>query len=300
MLNILDTIGNTPLLKLNRLVPENSAEVWIKMESFNPTGSYKDRMAKNVILKALERGSIDSSSTLVEYTGGSTGTSLAFVAAVMGLKFVAVSSDAFEASKIKAMQHYGAEVIIIPSNGKGITPELIQAMKHKAYALADNTNTFYIDQFGSEAVVNGYAPMGTEIVQTLGGGFDYFCASVGSAGALMGCLKGIHAEMHYPKVIALEPAQSPLLSKGTGGPHKVDGIGVGFYPPFLDQSKLTEVVAVDQDKAFHMKHELATKEGIYCGNSTGLNVSAAIDLAQKLNPKMKIVTLGCDTGYKYK
>lgn len=297
--SVLKTIGETPLIKLSKIVPKDAAEVWLKLECFNPTGSYKDRMAIQVIDEGLRRGLITQSDTLVEYTGGSTGTSLALVAAAYGMKFIAISSDAFAPSKIKTMIKFGAQVIIEPSYNKGITPELIQRMKIRAMDMANNADHHYVDQFGSLEVLNGYIPMGMEMAKEMKGKIDVFCASIGTGGALMGATKGLNISGVHPKIIALEPLQSPLISTGKGGAHKVDGIGIGFYPPFLDRTKIHEVQTIDQHDAFNMCELLAKEEGVFCGTSTGMNVHAAIEIAKKLGNNRKVLTLACDSGYKY-
>ena len=296
---VLKTIGDTPLIKLSKIVPKDAAEVWLKLECFNPTGSYKDRMAIQVIDEGLRRGLIAPRDTLVEYTGGSTGTSLAFVAAAYGMKFIAISSDAFAPSKIKTMIKFGAQVIIEPSHNQGITPELIQRMKIRAMEMANKADHHYVDQFGSLEVLNGYIPMGMEMAKEMKGKIDVFCTSVGTGGALMGATKGLNISGVHPKIIALEPLQSPLISTGKGGAHKVDGIGIGFYPPFLDRTKIHEVQTIDQHDAFNMCELLAKEEGVFCGTSTGMNVYAAIEIAKKLGPNRKVLTLACDSGYKY-
>ena len=292
-------IGNTPLLRLQRIVPEGCGDVWVKLESGNPTGSYKDRMAVSVIGRALERGDVAPRDRVVEYTGGSTGTALAFVAARSGLQMLAVSSDAFAESKIRSMYAYGAEVIIEPSDNGAITPELIARMRDRAYALGAEPGSFYADQFGSSDVRAGYLPMGAEIASQIGTEIDVLCAGVGTGGALMGTMDGLHQAGIRPDVIALEPLQSPLLTTGTGGPHHVEGIGVGFEPPFLDRSACHDIRAIDQDRAMETARRLAAEEGILCGPSTGLNVAAAIDLAKERGPSSTIVTFGCDNGSKY-
>jgi len=297
--NPLDAIGNTPIVKLNRIVPDNAAEVWVKLEGLNPTGSYKDRMAASVLQNALLRGDVELGQKVVEYTGGSTGTSLAFVPAVLGLKFTAVFSDAFSKTKQQSMEAFGAEVIVIKSHNGTITPDLIQNMKNKAYELTDNQDNFYADQFGSPDVIKGYESLGKEIAKQIDGNVDVLCTSVGTGGALMGTYFGLVNFGINPKLIALEPLQSPTLTTGTGGPHKVEGIGLGFEPPFLDKTKLDSVRAIDQNKAFDMCRLLAKEEGIFGGGSTGLNVCAAIELAKEIGPGKKIVTLNCDNGIKY-
>ena len=292
-------IGNTPLVKLNNIVPENSAEVWIKLEGVNPTGSYKDRVAISVLNKAMERGDISRGDTVVEYTGGSTGTSLAYVSAVLGLTFVAVFSDAFSKSKQQSMEAFGAKVIVEKSENGTITPDLIKRMRDKAYELAKTPGTYYVDQFGSPDVRAGYKPMGIEIAKEIDGPIDVFCAAIGTGGALMGAYDGLIDSNLDPDLIALEPLQSPLLTTGKGGPHKVEGIGVGFEPPFLDKNKLREIRAIDQEDAFEMCRLLARKEGILGGGSTGLNVAAAIKIAKEIGPGKRVITLNCDNGVKY-
>ena len=292
-------VGNTPLIKLNVIKPDEGASIWLKVESGNPTGSYKDRMAISVIGEAIRKGNLTLSQTVVEYTGGSTGSALAFACACLGIKFTAIFSDAFSHSKQLAMEAFGAEVIVVPSYGKGISPELIKKMKELAHEKVDKINGFYADQFGSKDVVLGYQPMGFEIAQQIEGKVDLLCASVGTGGALMGTLEGLHKKNEFPNVIAFEPSQSPLLTKGCGGSHQVEGVGVGFYPPFLDPKRVNQFYAVDQVEAFGMRKVLAQKHGIFCGTSTGMNVVGAIKLAREMSPKQNIVTFGCDSGLKY-
>ena len=296
---MLEAIGNTPLVRLERVVPGGCGEVWLKLESGNPTGSYKDRMAVSVIGRAIQRGDLGPGDRIVEYTGGSTGTALAFVAVRCGLRMLAVSSDAFADVKLRSMRSYGAEVIVEPSDNGAITPELISRMRDRAYALAEEPGSFYADQFGSPDVPAGYVPMGAEIAEQTGGRVDVLCAGVGTGGAIMGTIDGLELAGVVPDVVALEPLQSPLLTTGTGGPHRVEGLGVGFEPPFLDRDRCTEIRTVDQDLAMAMSRRLAAEEGLLCGVSTGLNVVAAIDLAREHGPGTIIVTFGCDNGNKY-
>ena len=292
-------VGNTPLVRLDHVVPDGSGEVWLKVESGNPTGSYKDRMAVSVVGRALERGELRPGDQLVEYTGGSTGMALAFVCARVGVRFVAVSSDAFSETKLRSMAAYGAEVIVEPSEGGAITPELIGRMRDHAYRLAEEPGAHYADQFGSPDVRAGYRPMGAEIADQTGGRVDVICAGVGTGGALMGAADGLTDSGVECDIIPLEPAQSPLLTTGVGGPHRVEGIGVGFEPPFLDRDRCPEIRTVDQDEAMTMMRRLAAEEGLLCGISTGLNVCAAVELARERGPGSMIVTLGCDSGTKY-
>ena len=295
----LSAIGNTPLIRLRGFEPKHGAEIWLKLEGGNPTGSYKDRMAVAVLCRALARGDLKPGDRVVEYTGGSTGTALAFVSAVLGLRFTAVCSDAFSESKRLAMEAFGAEVLMEPSEDGRITPELIGRMKARAYALAKEPGSFYADQFGSPDVRAGYEPMGREIAEALEGDVDVLMAAVGTGAALMGTADGLRAAGSDPSVIALEPLQSALLTTGRGGPHRVEGIGVGFEPPFLDRSLLQGVRAIDEEQAFAMCRRLAREAGVFGGASTGLNVVAAIELAREIGPGKRIVTLGCDNGAKY-
>ena len=209
--NLLNAIGETPIVKLNKVVPYNAAEVWVKLEGLNPTGSYKDRMAVSILSNALMRGDVKPGENVVEYTGGSTGSALAFACACSGIKFTAIFSDAFSHSKQLAMEAIGAEVIVVPSYGKGISPELIKKMKELAHEKVDKINGFYADQFGSKDVVLGYQPMGFEIAQQIEGKVDLLCASVGTGGALMGTLEGLNKKDEFPNVIAFEPSQCLFL-----------------------------------------------------------------------------------------
>lgn len=287
------------MVRLSKIVPPGCGAVWLKLESANPTGSYKDRMAVAVLGRALERGDLSPGDRVVEYTGGSTGTALAFVASRLDLRFVAVSSDAFSEEKLRSMRAYGAEVIIEESVDGAITPELIDRMKGRAREIASGKDSFYADQFGSPDVLVGYEPMGVEIAEQSCGAVDLICAGVGTGGALMGAVNGLNNEGVLPDVVALEPSQSPLLTTGVGGPHRVEGIGVGFEPPFLDRARCTEIRTVDEVRAMDMCRRLAAEEGLLCGPSTGLNVCAAMDFAAELGPSSSVVTLACDTGLKY-
>lgn len=292
-------VGGTPLVRLSRVVPEGCADVWVKLESGNPTGSYKDRMAISLIGRALGRGDVSPGDRVVEYTGGSTGTALAFVCNRVGLKFTAVSSDAFADVKLRSMRAYGAEVVIEPAESGKITPELIARMRERAYALAEEPGSFYADQFGSPDVRAGYVPMGREIAEQTEGRVDAICAGVGTGGALMGAIDGLEQAGVSTDVYALEPAQSPLLTTGTGGPHRVEGIGVGFASPFLERDRCRNIRTVDEGAAMEMARRLARVEGLLVGTSSGLNVRAAIELAGELGSGHTVVTLGCDSGTKY-
>ena len=299
IMNNLSAVGNTPIVKLNKIVPDNSAEVWVKLEGLNPTGSYKDRMAASVLQNALQRGDVNVGDKVIEYTGGSTGTALAYASAVLGLNFTAVFSDAFSKTKQQSMEAFGAQVVVVKSEDGNITADLFERMKNKAEELVAQPGTFYVNQFGSPDIKKGYMTLGREIVSQLDGNVDVLCSAVGTGGALMGSYAGIEESGINPDLIALEPLQSPILTQGKTGAHKVEGIGAGFEPPFLDKSKLSDVRAIDQDDAFNMCRLLAKEEGIFGGGSTGLNVCAALEIAKDIGPGKRVVTLNCDNGLKY-
>lgn len=298
-MNLLSSIGGTSLVRLSKIAPNSSAEVWIKYEGNNPTGSYKDRMAYGVIKAAMSRGDLKVGDRICEYTGESTGTSIAFVASILGLNFTAVSSSAFAASKLQAIRSYGAEVVLVESSDGKLNPELFRRMKARVQEEVVNAGSYYFDQFGSPDVRPSYAAIGSEIAAQLDGGIDAHCAAVGTGGSLMGTIDGLVASGMNPDIYALEPTQSPMLTTGKGGGHMVEGIALGFIPPFLDLGLIKEVRAIDQAAGFDMCRRLAKEEGILAGGSTGLNVVAALALAKELGPGKRVVTVGCDNGIKY-
>lgn len=295
----LQTIGNTPVVPLRKIVPPNSATVLVKLEFFNPTGSYKDRMALAMIEEAEARGDLRPGMTVVEYTGGSTGSSLAFVCAVKGYPFRVVSSDAFAQEKRNTMRVFGAELEIIPSHQGKITPDLIPRMMERARQIAQQDNTYFTDQFNNADAIKGYSQIGYELLEQIDFPFSAFCAGVGTAGMLMGVSHALRKSDAKARIVALEPATSPMLTSGMGGAHHVEGIGVGFVPPLLDKSYFDEARAVDEDTARQTARRLTREEGIFSGTSTGLNVAGALQLAQELGSGHTVVTVAVDTGLKY-
>jgi cysteine synthase A len=295
----LHAIGNTPLVRLNQVVPPNSADVFVKLEYYNPTGSYKDRMALAMIEEAERSGALKPGMTVVECTGGSTGTSLAFVCAVKGYSFQVVTSDAFAKEKLQTMRAFGAELVIVPSEGGKITPDLIPSMREKARQLSETIGTYFTDQINNPNSMKGYSRIGQEILQQLDRPVDAFCGGVGTAGMLMGVSRALHEANQTTRVFALEPASAPLLSTGTRGTHTVEGIGIGMVPPLLSNGFYDEVRTVDETEARQMARILAKKEGIFAGISSGLNITAALQLAQELGPGHTVVTVACDSGMKY-
>jgi len=297
--NITAAIGNTPLVKLRNIVPKNCADIYIKLEYFNPTGSYKDRMALSIIGNAEYRGDIKPGTTIVECTGGSTGVSLAFVCSVKGYKFHVISSDAFAKEKLQTMRIFGAHLEIMPSDGGKTTPDLIPKMIARANEIGAAPGTYLANQFTNADVLKGYSKMGDEILNQLAVPVDVFCGAIGSCGMAMGVSKILKDANPATKVVILEPASAPLISNNTKGSHKIDGIGVGFVPPFLDKSLYNEVKAIDEAEARSMAKLLAAKEGIFAGTSTGMNVVAALQIAKELGPGHTVVTVAVDSGMKY-
>ena len=295
----LEAIGNTPLVRLAKLVPNFAADVYVKLESYNPTGSYKDRMALAMIEEAERRGDLRPGMTVVEYTGGSTGSSLAFVCAVKGYRLKVVTSDAFSQEKLRTMRAFGAELEVIPSQGGKITPDLIPAMVERARQLADRRDVYFTDQFRNPDVATGYEALGREVAAQVNDPVHAFCAGVGSGGMLIGASRGLRETYPACRVVALEPASAPMLTQGRAGTHRVEGIGVGFVPPLLEEGGYDEARAVDEAVARDTARALAQREGIFAGTSSGLNAAAALDLAQELGPEHAVVTVAVDSGLKY-
>ena len=292
-------VGRTPLVKLNEVVPAGAAEVFVKLEWFNPTGSYKDRMALAMIEEAERRGDLKPGMTVVEYTGGSTGSSLAWVCAVKGYAFKVVSSDAFAVEKLKTMRAFGAELTVLPSVGGKVTPDLIPRMIEQAAVYAAEPNTYWTDQLENADSLVGYRKVGEEILDQMERPIDVFCAVVGTAGLAMGVSAALADGDSPAKIVIFEPATSPVISTGVAGTHHVEGSGIGFIPPLLDPKRYDEVRGVDEEKGRAMARRLAAEEGLFAGTSSGLNVAGAIELAEELGPGHTVVTVAIDTGLKY-
>ena len=298
-LSILNAVGNTPLVRLNKLVPANCATVLVKLEYFSATGSYKDRMALAMIEEAEKRGALRPGMTVVEYTGGSTGTSLAFVCAVKGYRFRVVSSDAFAKEKLQTMRVFGAELDLVPSEGGKITADLIPRMVERAREITAMQPSYFTDQFRNSDILKGYEALANELVEQVGGPIDAFCGGVGTAGMIMGVARVLRRLKPSPRIVALEPASSPAISKGVGGTHHIEGVGSGFVPPLLDKNFYDEARGIEEGEARAMARRLAREEGIFAGTSTGMNVVAALALARELGAGRTVVTVAVDTGLKY-
>jgi cysteine synthase len=294
----LDAIGGTPVVRLNKVVPPVSADVLVKLEYYNPTGSYKDRMAKAMIEYPEQRGDLRPGMTVVEYTGGSTGSSLAFVCAVKGYPFKVVSSDAFAHEKLRTMEAFGADLRIVPSEGGLITPDLIPRMIEEARKIAAEPNTYWTDQFNNRDMLKGYEMLGNELLIQVDR-IDMFCAAVGTAGMLMGTAGALKGSSPATRIVAFEPGTSPVITKGVAGTHHVEGIGTSFIPPLFDKTACDEVRAIDESEAREMARRLAREEGIFTGISSGLNVVGALQLARELGGGHTVVTVAVDSGLKY-
>jgi cysteine synthase A len=296
--SVLKTIGRTPIVALKRIVPPGAADVFVKLEYFNPTGSYKDRMALAMIEGAEARGDLRPGMRVVEYTGGSTGSSLAMVCAVKGYAFVPLSSDAFAVEKIRTMQAFGADVQMVPSDGGKVTPALFDRFRERIATMAKEPGTFWTDQFHNTDALNGYRDIGIELLEQVGS-IDVFCAATGTAGMLVGVSRALKTGGSQARVVALEPSGSPVLTTGRGGAHRVEGTAPGFVPPHLTRADYDEARAIDEDEARAMARRLAKEEGIFAGVSTGLNVVAALQLAKELGSGHRVATVAVDTGLKY-
>ncbi len=297
--SILEAIGNTPLVRLNKVAADVSAEVLVKLEYYNPTGSYKDRMALAMIEEAEKEGLLKPGYTVVEYTGGSTGSSLAFVCAVKGYRTKIISSDAFSEEKIRTMRAFGAEVILVPSKNGKVTPDLVPRMIEKAKEFAGQPNTYWTNQLYNKHQLKGHNKTGKEILaQTGGGKLDAFVAGVGTAGCAMGVAQVLKAKNPGIKIFLVEPSESRIISEERTGTHHIEGIG-GFVPPLLQRDLYDEAIAVEEEAAKSMARRLARGEGIFAGTSSGANVVGALNVARRMGNGSRIVTVAVDTGLKY-
>lgn len=296
--SVLRTIGRTPVVHLQRLAPAGSADVFVKLEYFNPTGSYKDRMALAMIEGGERRGALRRGMRVIEYTGGSTGSSLAMVCAMKGYRFHPLSSDAFAVEKLDTMRAFGADLEIVPSDGGKVTPALFDRFKARIAELRKEPNTFWTDQFNNADALEGYANIGRELVEQISQ-VDAFVGAVGTAGMLVGVSKAFKQAGAATQIIALEPSASPLLTTGTAGPHGVEGTAAGFWPPHLTEGTYDQARAIDEREGRAMARRAAREEGIFAGTSTGLNLVGALQVARELGPGKRVATVAVDTGLKY-
>jgi cysteine synthase A len=298
-MDILNAIGNTSMVQLRKVVPPNCADIFVKLEWENPTGSFKDRMAHAVISRAEADGRLKPGDTVVEYTGGSTGTSLALVCAAKGYRINIVSSDAFSKEKLDHMAALGAQLTLVASEGGLTTKKLIQDMIETARQLSQEPHTYWTDQLNNLDSVAGYYSLGEEIWTQTNGEIDAFIHCVGTAASSRGVATVLKRQKPAIKIVVVEPAESSVLLGGQPGPHKIEGVGIGYTPPLWEPALVDEILAVSTNDAKEMARRLAREEALFAGTSSGANVVAAIQVAEQLGPGAKVVTLMGDSGLKY-
>ncbi len=299
VMHILDAIGDTSMVRLHRVVPADCAAIYAKLEWENPTGSMKDRMALAVITRAEADGRLRQGGTVVEYTGGSTGASLALVCAAKGYRIHIVSSDAFSRDKLDQMAAFGAELTLVPSEGGRTTKKLILDMIETARRLSQASGAYWTDQLNNHDSIAGYFPLGEEIWRETSGTVDAFVHSVGTAASSRGVATVLKQHRPAIRVAVVEPAESSVLLGGAPGPHKIEGVGIGYRPPLWEPSLVDEIVPVSTADAKAMARRLAREEGLFGGTSSGANVLAAIRVGQALGPGATVVTILADSGLKY-
>jgi len=297
--NVLDAIGNTSMVELRKVVPAGSAAIFAKLEWENPTGSMKDRMALAVIARAEQDGRLKPGDTVVEYTGGSTGASLALVCAAKGYRIRIVTSDAFSKEKRDHMAALGAELTLVPSEGGLTTRKLILDMIETARRLSQEPHTYWINQLENQDSIAGYHSLGEEIWSQTRGEVDAFVHSAGAAASVRGVASVLRRHQPGMKVVVVEPAESAVLSGGQPGAHRIEGIGIGRTPPLWEPVLVDEIQAVSSQDAENMARRLAREEALFAGTSSGANVVAAIRVAERLGPGATVVTLMVDSGLKY-
>ncbi len=298
-MDLLHAIGSTSLVRLRKVVPQGCADVYVKLEWENPTGSMKDRMAQAVIVRAEEDGRLKPGDTVVEYTGGSTGASLGFVCAAKGYRLRIVTSEAFSQEKRDHMAALGAELTLVPSQGGLTTKKLILDMIEAARDLSRAPRTYWTDQLNNQDSVAGYYSLGEEIWTQTKGQVDAFVHCVGTAASLRGTATVLKRRKPSVRVVAVEPAESAVLAGGQPGPHKIEGVGIGYITPLWEPSLVDDVLSVRTDDAKDMARRVAREEGIFAGTSSGANIIAAIQVAQRLRPNATVITLMVDSGLKY-
>ena len=298
---VLSTIGNTALVRLRRLVPENGAELWVKLEYLNPTGSMKDRMALSMIEGAEGDGLIEPGTTIVEYTGGSTGPALALVCRAKGYVARIVIADCFSQERLQLMRALGAELEVIPAvEGPGrVTAQDIENMVERAGQLAQEPGAYATDQFNNPYVIPGHRDnLGREIWEQTDGRVTAFCHGIGTAGSLMGVSDALKSRNAEVRIVGLEPAGSAAISGGPRGSFAMQG-WTGIVPPHWDASRVDDLWTIEDGEALEMTRRLAEEEGIFAGISAGANLIGAVRLADELGPDAVVVTLAVDSGFKY-
>jgi cysteine synthase len=298
MQGMLAAIGDTPAVKLERLVDDECAALWVKLEASNPTGSYKDRMAVAMIRGAERAKRLAPGQPVVEYTGGSTGSSLAFVCAVTGHPLYIVTSDAYADEKRRTMEAFGAHVEVIPSP-EGVTASLVSRMRERAAEVAIERDAYRTDQFINTDMIEGYRSLGQELVKQVKTSIDAICLYVGTAGCYLGVTREVRDAYPYLHRVAVEPSESAVLSGHVAGTHRIEGGGVGFVPDQLSLDEVDEIITVSTDDAVAMAKRATREEGLFSGPSTGANLVAALELARRLGPGHTVATVQVDSGLKY-
>jgi cysteine synthase len=297
--SVLERIGATPLIELRALVPAGSARILVKLESENPTGSMKDRMALAMIEAAEKDGRLRSGGAVVEYTGGSTGVSLALVCAARRYPLHIVTSDAFSLQKRDHMRALGAELTLVKSVGGGMDATLTRTMIETARQIQARTGAFWTDQLNNADQLVAYRAMGDEIWRQTGGRVDAFVQSVGTAASVRGVAESLRERRAAIHIVAVEPSESAVLSGRETGVHKIEGVGAGFVVPLWDPSVIGEITTVSTEEARAMARRLAREEALLAGTSTGSNLVAALRVAERLGAGATVVTVLCDAGFKY-
>jgi cysteine synthase A len=298
-MDIFHAIGNTSMVRLRKVVAPHGADILVKLEWENPTGSVKDRMAYTVISRAEEDGRLKPGDTVIEYTGGSTGTSLAWVCAAKGYRLRIVSSDAFSREKLDHMAALGAELTLVQSEGGLTTRQLILDMIEAARRLSQEPHTYWTDQLNNHDSIAGYHSLGEEIWDQTKGEIDAFVHCVGTGASSRGVATVLKRHKPSIKIVVVEPAESSVLLGGQAGAHKIEGVGIGFTPPLWEPTLVDEILPVRTDDAKEMARRLAREEALFAGTSSGANVVAAIQIAARLGPGARVVTLMADSGLKY-
>ena len=298
-MDVLDAIGNTSLVRLRKVVPSGCGQVFAKLEWENPTGSLKDRMARAVISRAEADGRLQPGDTVLEYTGGSTGTSLALVCAAKGYRLRIVTSDAFSQEKRDHMAALGADLTLVPSEGGLTTKKLILDMIEAARRLSAEPHTYWTDQLENRDSIAGYESLGEEIWTQTSGEIDAFVHCVGTAASLRGVATVLKRHKPDVRIVAVEPEESAVLRGGTAGPHGIEGVGVGYTPPLWDPKLVDEIASVATGDAKDMAKRLSREEALFAGTSSGANVVVAVRVAERLGPDSTVVTLMADSGLKY-
>jgi cysteine synthase A len=299
LMDVLHAIGNTSMARLRKVVPPDCAEIFVKLECENPTGSMKDRMAQAMIARAEQDGRLKPGDTVVEYTGGSTGASLALICAAKGYRLRIVTSDAFSREKLDHMRALGAELTIVESEDGRTTRKLIQSMIETARELSREPRTYWTNQLENQDSIAGYHPLAEEIWSQTKGRIDAFVHSVGSGASSRGTATILKRYEPALEFVAVEPEESPVLRGGQAGPHNIEGVGIGYAPPLWDPALAKEIIGVSTNDAKEMARRLAREESLFAGTSSGANVTAAIRVGRRLGPRARVVTLLVDSGLKY-